>query len=176
MFIFFVSFFSHPDLLLLLLLLDLMILNEWEWMEVVCWRMRMKMNEISFENEQTSWTSIIFFSFQWGREMRFSLVSQSIMASGTSKMGGWPKTEISKMRGWRWEVDYPWSDLYSCLLEWITFAPHDSKPKIISKQYECPLETKRSSIQLSKQRWRMGGRKKILRNACRIIWRSNYPI
>ena len=98
------------------------------------------------------------------------------MASGTSKMGGWPKTEISKMRGWRWEVDYPWSDLYSCLLEWISFAPHDSKPKIISKQYECPLETKRSSIQLSKQRWRMGGRKKILRNACRIIWRSNYPI
>ena len=52
---------------------DLMILNEWEWMEVVCWRMKMKMNEISFENEQTSWTSIFFF-FQRGREMRFSLI------------------------------------------------------------------------------------------------------
>ena len=56
---------------------DLMILNEWEWMEVVCWRMkmRMKMNEISFENEQTSWTSIFFF-FQRGRDIRITLVSQ----------------------------------------------------------------------------------------------------
>ena len=74
MFIFFVSFFSHP--VLVLLLLGLMILNEWEWMEVVCWRMKMKMkmNEISFENEQISWTSIFFFFFQRGREMRFSLV------------------------------------------------------------------------------------------------------
>ena len=29
---------------------------------------------------------------------------------------------------------------------------HNLKQKIISKQYECPLETKRSSIQLSKER------------------------
>ena len=58
MFIFFVYFFSHPDLLLLLL--DLMVLNEWEWMEVVCWRMKMNENEWNLVWE---WTNKLNFNF-----------------------------------------------------------------------------------------------------------------
>ena len=46
--------------------------EEWKW----------EMNEISFENEQTSWTSILFFFFfQRGREMRFSLLFPSFRHS-----------------------------------------------------------------------------------------------
>ena len=43
------------------------------WFDDIEW---VKMNEISFENEQTSWTSIFIFFFQRVREMQFSLVSQ----------------------------------------------------------------------------------------------------
>ena len=60
MFIFFVSFFSHPDLILLLL--DLMILNEWEWMNGSC----LLKNENENENEWNlvwEWTNKLNFNF-----------------------------------------------------------------------------------------------------------------
>ena len=58
MFISFVSFFSHPDLLLLLL--GLMILNEWEWMNGSCLLKNENENEWNLVWE---WTNKLNFNF-----------------------------------------------------------------------------------------------------------------
>ena len=101
----------------------------------------------------------------WERNSTFDPRSyHQHMASGTSKMGGWPKTEISKMRGWRWEVDYPRGDIYSSLLEQNLFAPHDSKQKIIAKQYECPLEIKKKFNTIVKRALKDGWRVEDLKD------------